>query len=153
MSLLAPPNLRSTLSLCTHAHRRVSLTRLSRAGNRLNPGFVADRAQAIGCREVSGVAVPFCLLLTRSSQRNYAVVVLPHRSRLIVPPTCVEFPARSSSVPARRHRRRTMNSLFHAEESSFRTAKRIAVVVAGLVILGLAMWAGMEMALRVASGR
>ena len=46
-----------------------------------------------------------------------------------------------------------MNSLFHAEESSFRTAKRIGVVVAGLVILGLAMWAGIEMALRVASGR
>ena len=46
-----------------------------------------------------------------------------------------------------------MNSLFHTEESPFRTAKRIAVVVAGLVILGLAMWAGIEMALRVASGR
>lgn len=46
-----------------------------------------------------------------------------------------------------------MNSLFHTEESSFRTAKRIASVVAGLAILGLAMWAGIEMALRVASGR
>jgi len=46
-----------------------------------------------------------------------------------------------------------MNSLFQAEETSFRTAKRIGVVVAGLVILGLAMWAGIEMALRVASGR
>jgi len=41
-----------------------------------------------------------------------------------------------------------MNSLFHAEESSFRTAKRIAVVVAGLVILGLAMWAGLACRVR-----
>jgi hypothetical protein len=46
-----------------------------------------------------------------------------------------------------------MNSLFQAEESSFATAKRIAVVVAGMGLLGLALWAGVVMALRVASGR
>jgi len=46
-----------------------------------------------------------------------------------------------------------MNSLFHTEESSFATAKRIAVVVAGMGLLGLALWAGAVMALRVASGR
>ena len=49
--------------------------------------------------------------------------------------------------------KRAMNSLFHAEESSFATAKRIAVVVAGMGLLGLALWAGAVMALRVASGR
>ena len=46
-----------------------------------------------------------------------------------------------------------MNSLFRAEESSFGTAKRIAVVIAGVMLLSLALWAGIEMALRVASGR
>jgi hypothetical protein len=51
------------------------------------------------------------------------------------------------------HRRRAMNSLFHAEESSLTAAKRIAVVVAGMGLLGLALWAGAVMALRVASGR
>ena len=46
-----------------------------------------------------------------------------------------------------------MNSLFQAEESSFATAKRIAVVVAGMGLLGLALWAGAVMAWRVVSGR
>jgi len=46
-----------------------------------------------------------------------------------------------------------MNTLFQAEESSFSTAKRIAVVVAGVVLLGLALWVGVVMALRLASGR
>jgi len=46
-----------------------------------------------------------------------------------------------------------MNSLFHAEESSFSTVKRVALVLAGVGLLFLALWAGIEMALRVASGR
>ena len=46
-----------------------------------------------------------------------------------------------------------MTSLFQAEESSFRTAKRIAVVVAGMGLLGLALWVGVVMAWHVASGR
>ena len=46
-----------------------------------------------------------------------------------------------------------MNTLFQAEESSFDTVKRIVVVVAGLALLGLAVWAGIAMALRVAQGR
>jgi hypothetical protein len=46
-----------------------------------------------------------------------------------------------------------MNSLFQAEESSFATAKRIAVVLAGIGLLGLALWGGAVMVLRVASGR
>ena len=46
-----------------------------------------------------------------------------------------------------------MNTLFQAEESSFRTAKRIAVVVAGMGLLGLALWVGVVMAWHVASGR
>jgi len=46
-----------------------------------------------------------------------------------------------------------MNSQFHAEESSLSTGKRIAVVVAGVVLLGLALCAGIVMAFWVASGR
>jgi hypothetical protein len=46
-----------------------------------------------------------------------------------------------------------MTSLFQAEESSFRTAKRIAVVVAGMGLLGLALWVGVVMVWRVATGR
>jgi len=46
-----------------------------------------------------------------------------------------------------------MNTLFQAEESSFRTAKRIAVVVAGMGLLGLALWVGAVMVWHLASGR
>ena len=46
-----------------------------------------------------------------------------------------------------------MNSLFHAEESSFSTAKMVAVVVAGVALLGLALCAGIVMAFWVASSR
>jgi hypothetical protein len=42
-----------------------------------------------------------------------------------------------------------MNGLFHVEESSFGTGKRIAVVVAGVVLVGLALLAGVVMALLV----
>jgi hypothetical protein len=45
-----------------------------------------------------------------------------------------------------------VNTLFQAEESSLGRGRRIAVVIAGLVIIGLALWAGIAMALRVASG-
>ena len=43
-----------------------------------------------------------------------------------------------------------MNTLFQAEELSAR--KRIAIVAAGVVLLGLALWAGITMGLIVASG-
>ena len=46
-----------------------------------------------------------------------------------------------------------MNSPFHAGESSFSTAKLVAVVVAGAALLGLALCAGIVMAFRVASSR
>jgi hypothetical protein len=45
-----------------------------------------------------------------------------------------------------------MNSLFRAEESSFGTRKRIAVAVVGVVLLGLALLAGVVMALLVGAG-
>jgi hypothetical protein len=45
-----------------------------------------------------------------------------------------------------------MNSLFHAQESSFGTGKRLAVVVAGVVLVGLALLAGVVMALLVGAG-
>jgi hypothetical protein len=44
-----------------------------------------------------------------------------------------------------------MNTLFQTEEPSVR--KRIAIVVAGVVVSGLALWAGIKMFLIVASGR
>ena len=44
-----------------------------------------------------------------------------------------------------------MNTLFQAEEPSVR--KRIAIVVAGMVLVGFGLWAGITMGLIVASGR
>jgi hypothetical protein len=45
-----------------------------------------------------------------------------------------------------------MNGLFHAEQSSLGTGKRIAVVVVGMVLVGLALLAGVVMALLVGAG-
>ena len=42
-----------------------------------------------------------------------------------------------------------MNGLFHAEESSFGTGRRIAMVVVGMVLIGLALVAGVAIALLV----
>jgi hypothetical protein len=46
-----------------------------------------------------------------------------------------------------------MNTLFQAEESSLSTSKKVAIAVVGLALLGLAVWGGVEMAWRLASGR
>ena len=152
LPLLAPPKFAFDLSLCTYAHRRISSPRLSRDGNRLNPEFVAGRAQATSCRNFQGRSAILLAPYTQLTKKLRGCCA--SASKLIdCAPNMCGIPARSSSVPANRHRRRTMNSLFQAEEPSFRTAKRIGVVVAGLVLLGLAMWVGIAMALRVASGR
>jgi uncharacterized membrane protein len=45
-----------------------------------------------------------------------------------------------------------MDSLFHAVESSFGTGRRIAMVVVGIVLIGLALLAGVAMALLVGAG-
>ena len=45
-----------------------------------------------------------------------------------------------------------MNSLFQVQESSFGTGKRIAVVVAGMLLVVLALLAGVVMALLVGAG-
>ena len=42
-----------------------------------------------------------------------------------------------------------MNSLFQAEESSKSTGKKVAVAIAVLVVFGLGVWVGGEMALRL----
>ena len=42
-----------------------------------------------------------------------------------------------------------MNSLFQAEESSKSTRKKVAVAIAVLVVFGLGVWLGGEMALRL----
>ena len=47
----------------------------------------------------------------------------------------------------------TMNSLFQAEEASAGTGKKVAVAIAILAVFGLVLWAGLEMALRLISGR
>ena len=44
-----------------------------------------------------------------------------------------------------------MNTLFQAEQPSI--GKRIAVVVVGVMLLSGALWAGIAMGLRVASGQ
>lgn len=46
-----------------------------------------------------------------------------------------------------------MNTLFQAEESSLSTSKKIALAIVVLGLLGLAVWGGVEMAWRLASGR
>jgi hypothetical protein len=61
--------------------------------------------------------------------------------------------AREPAHPREPLQEEAMNTLFQAEESSFRAAKRIAVVVAGMGLLGLALWIGVVMAWHVASGR
>jgi hypothetical protein len=47
----------------------------------------------------------------------------------------------------------TMNSLFQAEEASSSTGKKVAVAIVILAVSGLLLWAGLEMALRLISGR
>jgi len=46
-----------------------------------------------------------------------------------------------------------MTSLFQAEESSTNTGKKVAVAIAVLSVFGLVLWGGIEMALRLMSGR
>jgi hypothetical protein len=51
------------------------------------------------------------------------------------------------------YREKTMNSLFQAEEASTSTGKKVAVTIAILAVSGLVLWAGLQMALRLTSGR
>jgi hypothetical protein len=46
-----------------------------------------------------------------------------------------------------------MKSLFQVQESTVITPKRIAVVIAILTLCGLALWASLEMVLRLTSGQ
>ena len=51
------------------------------------------------------------------------------------------------------YREETMNSLFQAEDASTSTGKKVAVTIAILAVSGLVLWAGLQMALRLISGR
>lgn len=90
----------------------------------------------------------FSMVFTRSSQRNYEVVVLSQGTRLILPPSLSGI---FQLIPASCERGERMNTLFQVDEPSI--AKRVAVVIAGVVLLGVGVWAGIVMALRLASGR
>ena len=46
-----------------------------------------------------------------------------------------------------------MKSLLEAPESSLSTRGRIAIALAILILFGIAVWAGLEMALRLTSGQ
>ena len=46
-----------------------------------------------------------------------------------------------------------MNSLFQAEEGSSNTGKKVAITIAIISVLGLVLWGGLQMALRLMSGR
>jgi hypothetical protein len=46
-----------------------------------------------------------------------------------------------------------MKSLFQAQESSVITPRRIAVAIAILTLFGVALWASLEVALRLTSGQ
>jgi hypothetical protein len=65
-----------------------------------------------------------------------------------MPPTCA---ARVKLHPREPHGRREMNSLFQAEKPSL--SMRITIVVAGVVFVCLALWAGITMGLIVGSGQ
>jgi hypothetical protein len=61
---------------------------------------------------------------------------------------------RKAGLPLRRAPRGPgMNTLFQAEESSFTTAKKVAIAIVALALLGLAVWGVVEIAWRLASGR
>ena len=67
---------------------------------------------------------------------------------MMLPATC---DARVKLHPREPHGRRAMNTLFQVEKPS--VGRRIAIVVAGVVFVGLALWAGITMGLIVASVR
>lgn len=46
-----------------------------------------------------------------------------------------------------------MNTLFQAEESSLSKGKKVAIAIVALAVFGFAVWGGVEMAWRLASGR
>lgn len=46
-----------------------------------------------------------------------------------------------------------MNTLFRAEPSSSSTSKKIAIAIVAFAVLGFAVWGGVEVAWRLASGR
>lgn len=46
-----------------------------------------------------------------------------------------------------------MNSLFQAEQASLTTRKKVAIATVVLALFGLAVWGGVEIAWRLASGR
>ena len=46
-----------------------------------------------------------------------------------------------------------MNTLFQADESSLSKSKKVAIAIVALAVLGFAVWGGVEMAWRLASGR
>ena len=59
----------------------------------------------------------------------------------------------SVAIEVSDYRGETMNSLFQAEEASSSTVKKVAITVAILAVFGLVLWKGLEMALRLISGR
>jgi len=63
------------------------------------------------------------------------------------------FPANLSGNEVNDYRGETMNSLFQVEEASNNTGKKVAVTIAILAVSGLLLWAGLQMALRLISGR
>lgn len=46
-----------------------------------------------------------------------------------------------------------MNTLFQAEPSSLSTSKKIVIAIVAFAVLGFAVWGGVEVAWRLASGR
>lgn len=46
-----------------------------------------------------------------------------------------------------------MNTLFQADESSLSKSKKVAIAIVSLAVLGFAVWGGVEIAWRLASGR
>src|SRR6516165_12702643 len=86
-------------------HVKLSLVRIGHEPVELRPA-VLRAADRLKTWPPDSKTRSFCQLFTRLSQRNYAVVALPHRSGLILPSTCSEFAARSSSIPASCHGRK-----------------------------------------------
>ena len=88
----------------------------------------------------------------QASQRNYGVVVLPHRSGLILPPSCVDCREMQFCPRDLSQEESNEQSISHRRILVWHK-KRITVVIVSVALLGLALCAGVAMALLVGTGR
>jgi len=88
------------------------------------------------------------------SHKLYKKLTRCLRFRIETDGECLQRRGKAAGLPARRATRGAgMNTLFQAEESSLSKSKKVAIAIVALAFLGFAVWGGVEMAWRLASGR